>query len=226
MASIHYNHGRTGLEPAPRAPQRVGAAVAVALHALVGAGLLSYEPARSALLAVAPIMVSLVSPPKAQVKPPPAEIPPRPKPVAKQPPPEPLPVITAPVEVPSPSPVVVPPPPPPPEPAPVVAVPPPVMVAPPVVTAPIFAADYLDNPAPAYPALSRRSGEQGRVVLRVLVNPSGTADEVEVRASSGYTRLDDAARDTVRRWRFVPAKRGDQAIAAWVLIPISFRLEG
>ena len=93
-------------------------------------------------------------------------------------------------------------------------------------TAPIFAADYLDNPAPYYPALSRRAGEQGRVVLRVLVNPAGGADEVEVRTSSGHPRLDQSARDTVRRWRFIPAKRGDESVPAWVLIPISFRLEG
>ena len=51
---------------------------------------------------------------------------------------------------------------------------------------PIFNADYLDNPPPPYPALSRRVGEQGRVVLRVLVNPAGSADEVQVRSSSGH----------------------------------------
>ena len=93
-------------------------------------------------------------------------------------------------------------------------------------TQPIFNADYLDNPAPAYPPLSRRMSEQGRVMLRVLVNPNGTADDVQIRTSSGVTRLDDAARETVRRWKFVPAKRGARPFAAWVLIPISFKLEG
>jgi len=208
-----------------RASQRIGMAVAVALHAAGGAALLAYEPARSALLAVAPIMVSLVTPPKPEVKAEPT--PPRPKPVIqpRPKPPEPLPIIAAPIETPSPSPVIVPPPPPPPppppEPAPVVVAPPP-----PLITAPIFAADYLDNPPPPYPALARRAGEQGRVVLRVLVNPSGKADEVEIRTSSGHRRLDESARDTVRRWRFIPAKRGDEPASAWVLIPISFRLEG
>src|SRR5690349_5677416 len=127
-----------------RASQRIGMAVAVALHAVAGTALLTYEPARSALLAVAPIMVSLVTPPRQETKQPEPPTPPKPKPVVKpQPkPPEPLPIITAPVEAPSPSPIVVPPPPPPPpEPAPVVVAPP----APVVVTAPIFAADYLDN---------------------------------------------------------------------------------
>ena len=93
-------------------------------------------------------------------------------------------------------------------------------------TEPIFNADYLENPAPAYPALSRRSGEEGKVMLRVLVSPAGRADDVQVRTSSGSPRLDEAARTTVLRWKFVPAKRGDEAVSAWVLIPISFRLEG
>jgi protein TonB len=94
------------------------------------------------------------------------------------------------------------------------------------VTRPIFTADYLENPPPAYPAMSRRLGEQGRVILRVRVTAGGGADEIQIRDSSGHARLDEAARETVRRWRFVPAKRGDTPVSAWVLIPISFRLEG
>jgi protein TonB len=94
------------------------------------------------------------------------------------------------------------------------------------VTPPVFNADYLENPSPAYPPLSRRMREQGRVMLRVLVNAKGTADDVQIRTSSGISRLDEAAQETVRRWKFVPAKRGTEAVSAWVLIPISFRLEG
>ncbi|MBI2315802.1 MAG: energy transducer TonB [Betaproteobacteria bacterium] len=86
------------------------------------------------------------------------------------------------------------------------------------ITAPVFSADYLDNPSPAYPAISRRLGEQGRVVLRVLVSAAGLIQEVQVRTSSGHARLDEAARETVHRWRFVPARRGEQPVAAWVLI--------
>jgi protein TonB len=89
---------------------------------------------------------------------------------------------------------------------------------------PRFDADYLDNPAPAYPALSRRMGEQGRVLLRVYVLADGNAGQVEIRESSGYERLDRAARDTVARWRFVPARQGDKAVAGWVLVPVSFSL--
>jgi protein TonB len=93
-------------------------------------------------------------------------------------------------------------------------------------TPPIFNADYLENPSPAYPPVSRRMREQGRVMLRVLVNTHGTADEVQVRSTSGISRLDEAAVETVKRWKFVPAKRGSDAVSAWVLIPISFTLEG
>lgn len=96
--------------------------------------------------------------------------------------------------------------------------------APVAVTQPRFDADYLDNPPPAYPPLSRRMGEQGRVLLRVLVNADGSAAQVELKHSSGSSRLDQAALAAVRRWRFVPAKQGSQAIAAWVQVPISFTL--
>ena len=92
-------------------------------------------------------------------------------------------------------------------------------------TAPRFDADYLHNPAPAYPAMARRNGEEGRVQLSVRVSAQGRAEQVEVRHSSGYARLDEAALATVRQWRFVPARRGEEAVAASVLVPIVFRLE-
>jgi periplasmic protein TonB len=85
---------------------------------------------------------------------------------------------------------------------------------------------YLDNPAPRYPALSRRQGEQGRVLLRVRVNAAGGVEAVEVRASSGFERLDAAALEAVRHWRFVPARRGREALEGWALVPIDFHLDG
>jgi protein TonB len=89
-----------------------------------------------------------------------------------------------------------------------------------------FDADYLRNPRPAYPAMSKRLREEGKVMLRAHVLPDGHADQVEIKASSGSFRLDEAARSTVlQRWRFVPARRGEVAVAAWVIIPISFQLE-
>lgn len=87
-----------------------------------------------------------------------------------------------------------------------------------------FDAAYLQNPAPLYPVLSRRLGEAGRVVLRVHVSPSGLAEQVEIKASSGFARLDQAALEAVRRWRFVPARAGDAPVSAWVLVPLTFDL--
>jgi len=92
------------------------------------------------------------------------------------------------------------------------------------VIAPVFDAAYLNNPAPSYPALARRLREQGTVVLRVLVSADGSAQQVELQRSSGWPRLDRIARQTVRQWRFVPARQGPLAVAAWVLIPIEFSL--
>ncbi|MEW5863192.1 MAG: TonB family protein [Pseudomonadota bacterium] len=212
-----------------RAPQLLGAAATAALHAAAVAALLGYEPARSALFGAAPIMVELIALQRPEPKlEPPSELP-KPKPVAKikaQPrPAEPPPVITSSSDAPSPILAPAAPPAPPPPAEPVLAAPAPA-AAPAPVTAPIFDADYLENPPPPYPPLARRLGEQGRVILRVLVNAEGRAEEVQIRTSSGYLRLDEAARDAVRHWKFVPAKRGSEAVRAWVLIPISFKLEG
>jgi periplasmic protein TonB len=88
-----------------------------------------------------------------------------------------------------------------------------------------FDADYLRNPAPPYPALSKRMGEEGKVILRVSVTPHGSADSVEVKTSSGSPRLDESARKTVQNWKFIPAKRGETAVQSWVLVPIIFKLE-
>ena len=90
---------------------------------------------------------------------------------------------------------------------------------------PRFDANYLKNPAPNYPPLSRRMGEEGKVILRVLVSPQGAADSVEVKTSSGSQRLDDAAVNTVKLWKFIPAKRGETAVQSAVLVPIIFKLE-
>ncbi|MBL0210774.1 MAG: energy transducer TonB [Holophagaceae bacterium] len=93
------------------------------------------------------------------------------------------------------------------------------------VVPPQFDAAYLQNPEPDYPILSKRLGEEGRVILRVFVNPEGLAEQVEIRQSSGHPRLDLAALGTVRCWRFTPARRGLEPLAAWVLVPLSFQLD-
>lgn len=95
----------------------------------------------------------------------------------------------------------------------------------PPATAARYDADYLDNPAPAYPPLSRRLGEEGKVVLRVQVSAAGKPLSVKVQKSSGITRLDKAAQAAVEKWRFVPSRQGEQAITSWVDVPIQFSLK-
>jgi protein TonB len=87
-------------------------------------------------------------------------------------------------------------------------------------------AEYLRNPKPPYPFQSRRLGEQGKVVLLVLVGVDGTAKEVKIKQSSGYDRLDESARQTVlSKYRFVPGKRGGAPEAMWFDLPVIFSLE-
>lgn len=90
---------------------------------------------------------------------------------------------------------------------------------------PSASADYLNNPKPAYPPLSRRLREEGKVVLRVLIDTDGSAARAEIRSSSGYERLDQAALQTVLRWRYVPARRNGLPEAMWFNVPINFVLE-
>lgn len=114
-----------------------------------------------------------------------------------------------------------------PQPEPVAAPPvlaPPAPPAPAPITAARFDADYLQNPKPVYPPMSRRLGEEGKVVLRVRVSRDGHPLTVEIRQSSGYARLDDAAKNAVERWRFVPARQGDEPVEASVLVPLNFTL--
>jgi protein TonB len=92
------------------------------------------------------------------------------------------------------------------------------------VTQPRFDADYLNNPKPAYPSMSKRLGEEGQVLLRVLVGQEGGAEQIQVLRSSGFARLDEAAQAAVSRWRFIPAKVGNNATTAWVQVPVTFEL--
>jgi protein TonB len=94
------------------------------------------------------------------------------------------------------------------------------------ITPPVFTAAYLRNPQPVYPLSARRRGEQGTVLLKVLVTREGAAAAVDVEKTSGHAALDQAALEAVRKWRFAPARRGAEPIASSVLVPIVFRLEG
>ena len=86
-------------------------------------------------------------------------------------------------------------------------------------------ADYLQNPRPPYPPLSKRLNEQGKTTLRVLIGVDGLPQRAEIVKSSGFERLDQAAMATVMRWRYLPGKRGGVAEAMWFNVPINWVLE-
>jgi protein TonB len=90
---------------------------------------------------------------------------------------------------------------------------------------PDYRADYLNNPRPPYPMVARRMGYHGKVVLEVEVLAEGKAGEVKLHQSSGYDILDNAALQTVKTWRFTPARRFGQAVTQRFLVPIKFSLE-
>lgn len=221
-----FNPTLSGPSNRPRDPAAALVAVAGAagVHAAALAVLLAVVPAGEIAEMIRPLSVRLIElAPEAPPPPPP----PKPTPVRAKPKPLPpapviavntpapvaeVPVFTVPTP-PAPAPVAVPP-------APTFAPAPPAPI-----TQARFDAEYLKNPKPVYPATSRRLGEEGKVVLRVQVNADGRASDIEIKGSSGFPRLDSAAHDAVARWRFVPARRGDEAIAAWVLVPIVFSLE-
>lgn len=86
-------------------------------------------------------------------------------------------------------------------------------------------AAYLQNPRPEYPRISRQRGEQGRVMVRVLIGADGLAQQTEISKSSGFPRLDQAALGAVAAWRFVPGKRNGVPEAMWFTVPIGFCLD-
>ena len=191
---------------------------------------------------VVPVMaISQAEPPPPPPKPPepvkppePPKLTPPPKtpqpvltpPPTPQPPapatPEPPAVLAAPTAAPT-APAVQAAPPAPPPPAP--PAPPPPPAAPAKVEMPSSKADYLHNPPPDYPRMSKRLGEQGKVVLKVLIGTDGTPQKVELVTSSGFERLDKSAMDAAMRWRYVPGKRGGVPEAMWYQVPIQFTLE-
>jgi len=97
--------------------------------------------------------------------------------------------------------------------------------APPRIEPPSASAAYLDNPPPVYPRLSRRLGEQGTVLLRVLIGVDGAAAQAELAKSSGFDRLDHAAMQAVRRWKYRPGTRNGVPEAMWFNVPVKFELE-
>lgn len=206
----------------------------VALHALVASLYLKHKDDLSLIKTEHLVEVSFLKPeelPKKEVPPPP---PPKPKieKVKEKLPPKETAIRTAPAEnnVPANVPVVQ-------ENTAVAKTSSPLAVASPVVSpAPLTAsqpeevteaigyAGYMQNPPPEYPASALRMGREGKVLLHVHVLVNGHVDQAEVKQSSGFKLLDEAAEKTVKNWTFAPGKRGKTPIDSWVNVPIEFKL--
>jgi protein TonB len=78
--------------------------------------------------------------------------------------------------------------------------------------------------APRYPRRSLALNEEGVVIVRALVGPDGNSGEVVVHRSSGFARLDDAARRAVSGWAFEPARIAGQLVYAWIEVPVRFAI--
>lgn len=225
-----------------RAPA-IGIAVSVVLHALFWTLWSTERPQPQPPITPAQVIeVALVAappavaptPPQPEVKPPPPPPPPKPekppeKPAPKKPDkPKPKPVekkqarpepVREEVKAPAP-----------PAPPAVETAPAPVAAKPQAPTPqPFVAASYKDaslkNPPTRYPSVALERRWEGRVVLRVQVLPSGSAGEIRIESSSGHEILDNATVDQVKEWHFLPARRGDQAVASWVIVPIEYKLK-
>lgn len=93
------------------------------------------------------------------------------------------------------------------------------------VTAPVLDAHHHQNAAPVYPKLSRRRGEEGQVMIELLVKKDGSVSDAHIKESSGYSRLDRSALEAVRNWKYSPATRGGKPIDFRYLQPVTFNLK-
>ena len=83
---------------------------------------------------------------------------------------------------------------------------------------------YVDKKicTPKYPRVSRKRGERGKVLVRVFINRDGSSENVEIEQSSGFDRLDQAAMDSAKKCRFIPAKRNGKPVKTLATIPYTF----
>ena len=78
---------------------------------------------------------------------------------------------------------------------------------------------------PRYPDSARRAGVQGVTLLKVRVLENGNVGEPFGEQPAGHPDRDRSAADAVKKWRFEPARRGNETIAVWVLLPVRFQLQ-
>lgn len=209
------------LSPTPRFSWARSSALSatMAFHAAVFLLLLAPPVLRQIAPVLPPTPLAVqVKTPEPPPKPLPVLDPPKP-PLLKRVPPAPVPVVPPHADVPvvtaEPTPMSEPPPTAPAGPAADIA---------PVDTAPT-PLGYATRHAVPYPALAKRRGEQGTVLLRVLIGSDGVPQRVEIERSSGSATLDRAAREAVQTWRFTPGTRNGVPYVAWGLVPIAFRLD-
>ncbi|HVZ42822.1 MAG TPA: TonB family protein [Ramlibacter sp.] len=211
-------------------------------NALIASGVLVFHAAalwalnsgllRRAVEIVVPVEVlsEIITPaPKVETPPPAApKVEPTPKKLPPPPRPEALPV-PAPPSPNAPVATTLPQPPAPPIATPVAAEPsppaPPAAPAPPKIELPSSDATYLQNPSPVYPPVSKRMGEQGKVVVRVLIGADGLPQRAEVKVSSGFDRLDRAALDYILKCRYRAGTVNGVPQAMWKDAPVNFVLE-
>jgi protein TonB len=233
-------------EPLTPTVKRALLALVIFFHVGGGWALTQVEPVKLVVGDIAPMEVRMVpaeQPAQPEVEnaepPPPVDLKPPPPDLATivDPPPPDLPPPVFPVEAP--------PPPPPPQPEKPKPPPPkPVQKRPPTPQAPVEAQPqqaapaapaaprtvsasqlgYIVPPNPIYPARSRKAGEQGNVMIRVLVDVTGRPAQVSLQTSSGHPELDQSALSAVRAAQFRPYAEGGLTQAVWVLVPINFVL--
>jgi periplasmic protein TonB len=192
---------------------------------------------RRAAEAVIPVEIlsEFIEPPKpAEPPPPPPPEPPK-REVTKTPPPprpqairepKPTPAPNAPtgsVE-PPPPPAPIAPPAPPEPPAPPAA--PPAPPAPKLVEISQGQTQYIREPRPVYPAMSKRLGETGTVIVAVYFNSAGIPKRAEIFKSSGYERLDQAAREAAMSSQVTPIRQpgANEATVYLLKAPFNFTL--
>ena len=90
----------------------------------------------------------------------------------------------------------------------------------------VSAVEYIQAPQADYPAMARRMGEEGRVVMQVLVNDKGRAEKVEILKSSGFSRLDESAKLALLRALFKPYLEDGKATTILATASINFSLRG
>ena len=89
-----------------------------------------------------------------------------------------------------------------------------------------LSAQMVSGKPPRYPVESRRKREQGTVLLALIVGLDGAVEKISVAKSSGFSRLDDAAYDAVRRWRWRPLTEGGQAVRVKGVVEIPVVIQG